>query len=381
MQALQPGDHLAVAGGTYSFRAKLDLSLHGRADAPIRITAADPAAPPVLTRPDARQNVLNLGESGGASYLHLQGLEITGGSTLIRLYDCHDIWIDQNHLHHAGHEGLTANSRDTREIYITGNTLHDFTQPEATGEALYLGANHGRVAMSYSVIAGNHVYRCGGTQGDGIELKQGSHHNWIVGNHVHDTRYPAILVYGTGGNGINVIERNTCYRSGDNTLQVQGEAIVRNNLLIAGGGAGFASTDHQDRTRDLRVVHNTILSRRRGANLSSWNDRPGMIFANNLVYSEGAAVRFPAGARGVAWSGNVLFGALEGVSLPVTAGRGLADFRSVSWDGTERDARPLPNAPAQGAADPAYLTPENLNGTARRPPSPSGAFHGDPDRP
>ena len=103
------------------------------------------------------------------------------------------------HLHHAGGEGITTNTRDTSHLFITRNHFHDFTNPRATGEAMYLGANHGKVVMSYSVIAQNHVHDCGGTQGDGIEVKQGSHHNWIYRNHVHDTNYPCILAYGTGG--------------------------------------------------------------------------------------------------------------------------------------------------------------------------------------
>ena len=48
-----------------------------------------------------------------------------------------------------------------------------------------------------------------------------------------------------------------------NVLQVQGEAIVRNNLLMAAQGSGFASTDHQGRTVHLAFMHNTIISRRR----------------------------------------------------------------------------------------------------------------------
>jgi hypothetical protein len=88
------------------------------------------------------------------------------------------------------------------------------------------------------VIAQNHVYDTGGEQGDGIELKQGSWGNLIAENFVHDTHYPCILVYGTAGKPFNVVERNLCYGSGDAVLQVQGEAIVRNNVL-ANGATGF----------------------------------------------------------------------------------------------------------------------------------------------
>ena len=362
---LVAGDRLKIGPGRYSIARKVDLSLRGTREAPIWIVAADEERPPVITRPDARQNVFNVGESSHAEFIGFRGLELTGGSTLIRFHDSSRIWVDRCHFHHAGHEGITTNTRDTSRFFITRNHFHHFTGPDATGEAMYLGGNHGEAVMSYSVIAENHVHDCGGTQGDGIELKQGSHHNWIVDNHVHDTKYPCILVYGTGGKGINLIERNVCYRSGDNVLQVQGEAIVRNNLLIDGAGAGLASTDHQGKTRRLEVVHNTIVARRRGANLSSWNDREGMLFANNIVCTDGGdALRFPGGSKGVTIAGNVLVGR-AGIESGFVAGGGLADFEDVRWDGEKRNAAPLKESPAPGAGDGRFRVDVDLAGRRR----------------
>lgn len=375
LQKLQPGDRIEIGTGRFSFGPKFELSLRGTREAPIWIVAADAEHPPVITRPDARQNVMNVGERSRTTYLCFRGLEFTGGSTLIRFYDCHHLWLDRCHLHHAGHEGITTNTRDTSHLFITRNHFHDFTRPNATGEAMYLGANHGKVVMSYSVIAENHVHDCGGRQGDGIEVKQGSHHNWIVGNHVHDTNYPCIIAYGTNGEGVNMIEGNVCYRSGDNVLQVQGEAIVRNNLLISAGGAGFASTDHQGRTRRLTFVHNTIISRRRGANLSSWNDREGMVFANNVVYTDdGDALRFSRGARGVTVAGNVVVGRVTGAGQGFVRGRGLDDLKSVSWDGKKRDAVPRVDGPIAGSGDRRFFVPVDLTGRKRGERLVAGAY-------
>jgi hypothetical protein len=375
IQRLQPGEMLEIGPGRYSIASKFDVVLRGTAETPIWIVAADPDRLPIITRPDARQNVMNVGERSRTEYICFRQLELTGGSTLIRFYDCRHLWLDRCHLHHAGHEGITTNTRDTSHLFITRNHFHHFTSPGATGEAMYLGANHGKVAMSYSVIAENHVHHCGGRQGDGIEVKQGSHDNWIVGNHVHDTNYPCILAYGTGGKGVNVIERNICYRSNDNTLQVQGEAIVRNNLLMAAEGSGFASTDHQGKTTRLTFVHNTVISRRRGANLSSWNDREGMVFANNVVYTDGGdALRFPRGAKGVTVAGNVVCGRVTGVQDGFIRGRGLADFRDVSWDGQKRDASPRPHSPAIGCAEKRFLPALDIRGRKRGGRPTAGAF-------
>ncbi|MHC4404612.1 MAG: right-handed parallel beta-helix repeat-containing protein [Planctomycetota bacterium] len=375
IQGLEPGDMLRIGPGRYSITRKFEVDLQGTANAPIWIIGADSDRLPIITRPDSRQNVMNVGERWRTEYVCFRHLELTGGSTLIRFYDCHHLWLDQCRLHHAGHEGITTNTRDTSHLFITRNHFHDFTNPGATGEAMYLGANHGKVVMSYSVIAENHVHHCGGTQGDGIEVKQGSHHNWIYRNHVHDTNYPCILAYGTGGKGLNVIEENICYRSNDNVLQAQGDAIVRNNLLIAAQGSGFASTDHQGKTACLTFVHNTIISRRRGANLSSWNGRDGMVFSNNVVYTDGGdALRFPRGAKGVIVSGNVLFGRVSGVAEGFVVGNGLTDFVDVSWDGNKREATLSQDCPFIGQADKRYAVKVDVTGSRRSRRPTAGAF-------
>ena len=375
IRGLEPGDMLRIGPGRYSIARKFEVDLQGTAEAPIWIVGADSDRLPIITRPDSRQNVMNVGERSRTEYVCFRHIEFTGGSTLIRFYECHHLWLDQCHLHNAGGEGITTNTRDTSHLFITRNHFHDFANPRATGEAMYLGANRGKVVMSYSVIAENHVHDCGGTQGDGIEVKQGSHHNWIYRNHVHDTNYPCILAYGTDGKGLNVIEQNICYRSNDNVVQVQGEAIVRNNLLIAAQGAGFASTDHQGKTARLTFVHNTVISRRHGANLSSWNGRDEMIFANNVVYTDrGDALRFPRGAKGVIVSGNVLLGRVSGVAEGFVAGNDLTDFVDVSWDGNHRDATPSGNCPFIGQADERYAIEVDITGGKRKRRVTAGAF-------
>ncbi|MFN9914035.1 MAG: hypothetical protein ACK53L_15705, partial [Pirellulaceae bacterium] len=75
-QALVPGDQLVIGPGTYSVAPRWDISAAGTAEAPIRIVAAEEGGVR-LTRPDAKQNVLNVGFDRPTSYLLLQGLEIT----------------------------------------------------------------------------------------------------------------------------------------------------------------------------------------------------------------------------------------------------------------------------------------------------------------
>jgi hypothetical protein len=359
VEALKPGDKLEIAAGTYSVERMWDILVSGTADAPIWIVAAKEAKV-VITRPDNQQNVLNVGQSGPVIFLCLRGIEFTGGSHGVRLGHCSDVWLDQCHIHHTGQVCLSANSADTQRLYLTRNHIH---HGSGHAEGMYLGANNGDHIMSESVIALNHIHDCRGDQGDGIEVKQGSWGNHIAENHVHDTNYPCITVYGTAGKPVNVIERNLCYNSADNVMQVQGEAIVRNNVLINGAGSGFSSTDHQGKTLNLQVIHNTILNGAHAFRGGSWNGREGMILANNILYSRDAnSLHYANGNVGVITSGNVVFGG--GPKDGCVKGRGLEDFPNVSLDGSKHDATPAADAKLDHA-EAKSLLPTDFHGKPR----------------
>ena len=357
--ALKPGDKLELASGTYSVDRMWDIGVSGTAVAPIWIVAAKDAQV-IITRPDDKQNVINIGQSSPVSYLCLRGVEITGGSHGVRLGRCSQVWIDQSHIHHTSGVCLSANSADTNHLHLTRNHIH---HGAGHAEGMYLGANNGAHIMSESTIALNHIHDCRGDQGDGIEVKQGSWGNLIAENHVHDTNYPCITVYGTAGKPVNIIERNLCYRSADHTMQVQGEAIVRNNVLISAAGSGFTSTDHQGKTLNLQVIHNTIVNANHAFSGGSWNAREGMILANNILYSRDAnALHFANGKDGVTITGNVVLG--NGPKDGCTKGRGLEDFAKLTWDAIEHNATPTTQAPFD-RADPKFLFDNDLNGRAR----------------
>ena len=359
VEALKPGDKLEIAAGTYSVERMWDLSISGTREAPIWITAAE-GATVIVTRPDAKQNVLNIGQGSPVAFVCLRGLEFTGGSHGMRLGQCSEVWIDQCHIHHTGEVCLSANSANTRRLFLTRNHIHDGA---GHAEGMYLGGNNASVIMSESVIALNHIHDCRGDQGDGIEVKQGSWGNLIAENHIHDTNYPCITVYGTAGKPVNIIERNLCYNSADNVMQVQGEAIVRNNVLINGAGAGFASTDHQGKTLNLQVIHNTILNAAHAFRGGSWNGREGMVLANNILYSRDAnALHYANGNAGVISTGNVVFG--DGPKDGCVKGRGFEDFPNVSLDGSKHDATPASDARIE-SADAKYLLPTDFNGKPR----------------
>lgn len=101
IQALVPGDSLEIAAGTYSFDSYTALDPQGTAEAPIWIRAV-PGATVVITRPDANQNIVNIGAGRQARYVCFRGLEFTGGSHGVRLYDCTQVWVDQCRARRSG---------------------------------------------------------------------------------------------------------------------------------------------------------------------------------------------------------------------------------------------------------------------------------------
>lgn len=377
--ALEAGDRLLVGDGTFSIDRFFTVSLVGTAAAPIRIEAM-PGAEPVLTRPNANQNVLNVGtpSSGPTRYLLLRGFEITGGSIGIRIEDCEDLWIDECHIHHTGAVTVRASSHDTARLTITDNEIAFASQLNDTGEGLYLGANFAEYITHGTVVARNYVHDLFTDQGDGIELKQGSYGCWIAENVVHDTNFPGITVYGTAGEERNLVERNVVWNTNENAMQVQGEAIVRNNVAFGRSKPAFVSFDHQDTALDIEISHNTFVTTSGTAlRVVSWDGRPGMRILNNALYSQSSNAFFSSGSglTGVEVAGNVAFGGVVDQGAGgFTSAVGLSDFVDASFDGADRDVHPASGSALLGVAAAGASVTFDLAGATRAEAASVGAY-------
>jgi len=368
INALVAGDKLVISAGTYTISSFFNLTCSALVTAPIFIEAAAGASV-IIVQSNSGQNILDVGSGSHVEYVAIRGIEWTGGSEGVRFHDCANVWFDRNHVHNTPAAALTANSQNTDHLYITRNEIND---TGGTGEGMYLGGNAGSVIMHDSIIALNHVHDTNGptvTQGDGIELKQGSWGNRIAENLVHDCGYPCILVDGTAGLAQNIVERNTCYNSGDNVLQIQGECIVRNNLAMNGAGSAFASQNHQGAPTNLQVVHNTFINTGDAANLNAWSGASSMTFANNVCYSKnGNALRFVPNAAGVTLAGNVVSGGVQGTAVGFIATANptpLTDFTNVAWDASQRNALPVAVCTIISAGNGTYAVTDDITGATR----------------
>jgi len=338
LESLQPGDRVVIHEGTYTVNGRLAVRAPGTEEAPIVIEGEGSV---VITRDDERQNVLNI----EGSWFTLRGLEIRGGSRGLVIEAADHVLVTQCEIHGTADAAVTANSADTSYLSFVGNHVH---HTRGHGEGFYLGGNNASVATHHTQVIGNHVHDTGGEQGDGIELKTGSWACVIADNVIERTHYPGILVYGNGGRPeLNVIERNVIVGSAEAGIQVAAEAIVRNNLVIGAGDACIASQPHQGATpRELTIVHNTLVNEGVCFRARAWTG-PGLVFANNALYS-----RTGRPCDGVGSEGNVVV-------------KGLSAFVGLALDGSVRDATPAEGSPLVGGADPLYAVSDDLTGATR----------------
>ncbi len=384
--ALQPGDELVFAAGTYSTNSRLSLGFRGTATQGITLRPAE-GAEVIIRRFNQNQNTLNL---EGAQYLTLKGFDITGGSAGIRIdsangFQAKFITLDGNHIHHVGNAAISANisGNSYQGMHFLNNEL-DHTAAE--GEGMYLGCNYDACQFFDSVIENNYIHHLNGPlveQGDGIELKLGSYNNLVRNNVIHDTGFPGILAYGTAGNGDpNIFEGNVVWGSDNETVQIASDAIVRNNLIFASAGGSFLSQDHQTATPgNLTLVNNTIIADTQNAiSINSTVTAP-IVIANNAIYSRtGRALQLP-GLNNITLSGNVGSGSVSpGLSQTQfnSTGNLVTDFLGLDWSGPGRNAFPALASKLIGAGNATLQPADDFNATSRTGSNDVGAYVFDP---
>lgn len=301
-EGLSPGDIVELTAGRYQDERRLSMKHKGTANAPITIRAREGAAV-VFMRPDANQNSINL---DGASHLRLTGIEITGGAAGIRISrtpssndEVVGIQIHDCYLHDLGGVAITCNEPGTtyRQCHFTGNHIH---HTSGHGEAFYLGGNNATAKFHDGRIERNYIHHLNGasiSQGDGIEIKDGSSGNRVVANVIHDTHYPGITTYGSGGGPVNRIERNLIWNTRDHGIQAAADAIINNNTIAMTGQAGIYSRDHQGAVcGNLTITRNVIFHTQDAAiriNNEQGSEEPTVIEIrhNQLHPQDGDAMR------------------------------------------------------------------------------------------
>jgi MYXO-CTERM domain-containing protein len=370
------GDELILQGGTYNISQLFTISLVASEAMPIVIRAKD-AEVPIITRPDANQNVINIEDS---AYVELRGVEVVGGSHGIRIRDSDFVTIEACHIHDTADVAISANfgGSSYEGLQILRNHIHD---TNGTGEGMYLGCNNDGCQMFNSLIEGNYIHHTDTnvSQGDGIEIKEGSHDNIVRDNVIHNTNYPCIITYATAGNGgPNIIERNVLWGCGDHAIQSAADAIIRNNIILGANADGIRAQSHQSgQPSNMVIVHNTIVVPNNNA--LRLNDINGSILvANNALFTNGSnALQLGGPDMGaVVVAGNAVYGGVNGANGGTFDVNDLVSaFVNASFNGgLPNDVFPAMGSPLAGAGDVAHVAGDDFNGTPREGVADVGAY-------
>lgn len=371
IESLRPGDHLTVMPGRYEDAGRISLSVKGTRLQPVVITGVPGGAASKIVRPAGAkaQNTINV---EGATWVTIRHLEITsnGGDGINLSKRAAFITLEDLHIHHVD-VGVNFRS-DLNHITVRRCHIHDTGQNGGTGEGLYVGCNRSKCIVRDCLIEANWIHgTLASTQGDGIEIKRGSHSNVVRDNVIHDTRYPGILLYGTDGKPRNVVEGNVIWGARDSGIQCAADAVIRNNIVFAGEGTGFNSQPHQGVTPgNLEFVHNTIIGGAPAIRLAKWAGAKRLVFANNAVYATPGRLKI-FGLKGVAFSGNVFQSPDR--ALPAHGwkpGDPSRDFVSVA----RRSLWPRRGSALGGAADPAFVVGRDFEGAERGGRRVAGAY-------
>jgi len=376
VNSLQPGDDLILQGGTYTLPSRFSLQLTATAASPILIRAKM-GQTPIIVYPNTSQNVINVESS---AHVTLRGLEVTGGSHGIRISDSDFITVEDCHIHHTNDVALSANvpGSSYEGLVLRRNHIHD---TDHTGEGMYLGCNYDDCRMFDSLIEGNYIHHTNGptvSQGDGIEIKEGSYNNIVRDNVIHDTNYPCILTYSTVGNGgPNIIERNLLWGCGDHAIQSAADAEIRNNIILGAAQDGIRNQPHQSGVpSNLVITHNTVLAPANSAVRSS-NIAGSVVIANNALFAQnGDAIRVSGETSQVTVEGNAGSGGMTGMSTGFDdSGNITLDLAAAVYSGIlPQDVFPTAGSLLVGTANPAYLAPDDFNGLPRSGALDIGAY-------
>jgi len=371
VEHLAPGDTLTVHDGLYADRGRISITVPGTSGAPVLIRGASGEPRPLITRPDGSepQNTINI---EGATYLTIAGLEISGNGDGINLKgDIHDVTIENCVIHNVD-VGIGVHS-SARHLVIRRNEIRDTGSGGNTGEGMYIGCHDGSCAVTESMFEGNWIHdTLHASQGDGIEIKLGSWGNVVRDNVIYNTHYPGVILYGTQGGAPNVVERNALWNCADSGIQAAADAIIRNNLILDCPDAGFTSHDHNGvRPGHLVFVNNTIVGGNPALRLSDWANRPGMVFANNAIYTSSDRVYAGESLQGVTVTGNIVLPSNRVVGSGGGAGRSIAaDFLQAN----HRNVYPSAQSKLIRAGVATYAPREDFNGTPRSGKPDVGAY-------
>ncbi|MCB1743558.1 MAG: right-handed parallel beta-helix repeat-containing protein, partial [Gammaproteobacteria bacterium] len=356
---------LHFEAGTHVVTARLGRSFAGTAEDPV-VVSGEGAALTTLLRPDANQNIIDV----GGTHFELRDMALTGGSRGIRLTgDTSAARFTRLAVHGTQDNAFSAN--DVGTAYTGIEISHsEFYDTNGAGECLYLGCNNDGCTFGDSLVAYNYCHDTfstqGTSQGDGLDLKGGTFNVVVRGNVFVNTYGPGILTYANGGRAQNIIEGNVVWMSGDVGIQATGDALIRNNIVVVDGldvPAMNASGGNQGTPNNLQIINNTVVMPSGTGNCleaRNWQaPAQNMVIANNALFCPG---------REALRTVNVDFGIAQIVANAIEGGTNVPSgtFPAGTWQSQLTDVATANVYPVAGSAliaagDSRYAAADDFN--------------------
>lgn len=399
--ALQPGDTLRLAAGTYT-RLTLE-DLNGTATNPIVIEGS--AAAPTIIRGESCCNTVQIRR---CSYLTVRGLTVDSlgmdGIDGINAKDgaSHHVTIEHNTIQGVGGSQQTVgiSTKDTMWNWVVrGNTIIE------PGTGMYFGNSDGTEPFIAGIIENNLVLR---PEGYAIQVKHqlpysnpsapAGPSSTVIRNNVlikddrpsGDGDRPNLLVdgfpdSGQGSQDLYEIYGNFIYHnSRESLIQASGRVTIHDNVLV-GAGSGQSAiyiVDHNYPVKIAYVYNNTIYGGGNGIRFASGARQADLVLGNavfadqpisgsitnaadNITGSAADAQQFvknPSFVLG-AMDFYPLPGRLEGAALAYPdAVKSQIDW-SRDFNGTAKGAGTFRGAYAGSGVNPGWALDQTLKGT------------------
>jgi hypothetical protein len=366
INAAVPGAEIALAPGTYT--TPCVIRARGTSAQPVLIRSQSEAAGQRATFAygGTASNVIDL---DNVAHVTLRGFAFTRTEDdidAIRIRSGDYITIERSEFTDIGGIAIPANTVGAtyRRLVVRDNR---FVSMRNT--VIYFGCHDGNCTVADALVERNLID--GTLPGDGVgygaQFKLNAQ-GVMRDNTIYRTSGPGLMVYGSNtGQPSSVIEGNYVEAARDdaNINAGGGPVIVRNNVVVGGGFGGIRAQNYGGRNlqRDVRIVHNTVLSvtTQGGILVQGWTlaSSTGNVLANNAIVS--STLPATSGSTGNAIvSGNIACAA----SCFVNAAS--APFKP--WPAADS-----PLIDAGGAGQP-WQASDDFFGLPRSPASDIGAF-------
>jgi len=298
LRRLQPGDRLRLEPGDYHQGLPLH-NLSGRADQPIIIEAANPAAlPRFIARPHA--NTVSL---VNVRYIMLRHLEIDGRNQPVDAvkaegHSRYADFITLEHLFIHDHAASQQNVGISTKCPAFGWVVRD-NRIERVGTGMYFGDSDGSDPFMNGVIEANRITH---TLGYNLQIKhQKARPSDYAGRYETVIRYnvfsksdaspgpqarPNVLLGHVPLTGAGSEDRYLVYGNlflhnpSEALLQAEGRVAIYDNVFINGSGDAIRIQPHNDVPRDMDIFSNTVLASGVGIQV---RQAKGMAYRQRLI--------------------------------------------------------------------------------------------------